>query len=220
MATYKLSNYINKLEALYSTAREDYNKATKALAELEKSHKEKLASGELNAVGQQRERERYETKKREYTEAITAARETFTTGAAEVRQTVDTLFRGLYRPDTKSMDLQAVEMIKSGMLSQPELLEMAASYKEQGNIAMYRFCGTFVDERYSPEAKSLAAAAKMPLQRVDLQHIDSFTDMCLKGLRDDVVLADGIDKHHEEWYTGFIADTDNIAATVDTPWDK
>lgn len=220
MAQYKLTTYIARLESLYSKAREDYNKAVKSLKELEDSHRQKMRSGELNAVGVQREGERYNTKKREYLDAIAAARDTFTTGAAEVRQTVDTLFSGLYRVDPASMDLKAVEILKSGMLTQPELLEMAAKYKEQGNLAMYRYCGTFADEKYSPETYSLAGAAKMALQRTDLQQIDSFIDMSLKGLRDDTVLADGIDKHHEEWLQGYLQAAEEITATVDTPWDN
>lgn len=220
MAQYKLTTYIERLESLYKKAREDYNKAIKSLNELEDSHRKKISSGELNAVGVQREGELYNTKKREYLDAIAAARDTFTTGAAEIRQAVDTLFRDLYRVDPASIDLKAVEILKSGMLTQTELLEMATNYKEQGNLAMYRYCGTFADEKYSPETRSLAGAAKMALQRTDLQQIDSFIDMCLKGLRDDVDLADGIDKHHEEWLQSYLQEAEEITATVDTPWDN
>ena len=220
MAQYKLTTYIERLESLYKKAREDYNKAIKSLNELEDSHRKKISSGELNAIGVQKEGELYNTKKREYLDSIAAARDTFTTSAAEIRQAVDTLFSNLYRVDPASIDLKAVEILKSGMLTQTELLEMATKYKEQGNLAMYRYCGTFADEKYSPETRSLAGAAKMALQRTDLQQIDSFIDMCLKGLRDDVDLADGIDKHHEEWLQSYLQEAEEITATVDTPWDN
>ena len=220
--TYKLTSYINKIEALYSKAREDFNKATAELDKLEQSHRTKISSGELNAVGQQRENERYTARKKELLQTITAARDTFNTGAAEVRDSVDTLFRGLYRTDPESMDLKAVEMIKSGMLTEKELIEMALSYKESGNLAMYRYCGTQlkVDAMTDPAIRAIATDAHRALEREDLQTIDTFTDVCLKGLRDDIILANGIDNRHEEFYTSSYNAAENITATVETPWDN
>ena len=220
--TYKLTSYINKIEALYGKAREDFNKATTELAQLEESHRKKVGSGELNAKGLQRENERYTSKKKELLQTITDARDTFSKGAAEVRDSVDVLFRNNYRTNPESMDLKAVEMIKSGMLTERELLEMAAAYKESGNLAMYRYCGTQlkVDANTDPTVKEIARDAHRALEREDLQTVDTFTDICLKGLRDDVVLANGIDRRHEEFYGNLYNAAENITATVDTPWDN
>lgn len=218
--TYALTSYINKIEALYSTAREDFNKAVAELNKLEDSHRAKLNSRELNAVGVQRENERYNSKKKELLQTIADARETFTRGAAEVRDSVNVLFRGKYRTDPESMDLKAVEMIKSGMLTQGELIEMATAYKEQGNLAMYRYCGTQIktDGLTDPAIRAIATDAHRALQREDLQTVDTFTDVCLKGLRDDISLANGIDRRHEEFYTSCYTAAQDITATVDTPW--
>lgn len=217
--TYKLTSYINKIEALYGKAREDFNKATTELAQLEESHKKKVGSGELNAKGLQRENERYTSKRKELLQTIADARDTFSKGAAEVRDSVDVLFRNTYRTNPESMDLKAVEMIKSGMLTERELLEMAAAYKESGNLAMYRFCGTRLDRNDTdPTIRAVAQDAHRALERTDLQTVDSFTDICLKGLRDDVALANGIDRMHEEFYGDIYRAAEDITATVDTPW--
>lgn len=217
--TYKLTSYINKIEALYGKAREDFNKATTELAQLEESHKKKVGSGELNAKGLQRENERYTSKRKELLQTIADARDTFSKGAAEVRDSVDVLFRNTYRTNPESMDLKAVEMIKSGMLTERELLEMAAAYKESGNLAMYRFCGTRLDRNDTdPTIRAVAQDAHRALERTDLQTVDSFTDICLKGLRDDVALANGIDRRHEEFYGDIYRAAEDITATVDTPW--
>ena len=217
--TYKLTSFINKIEALYGKAREDFNKATAELAQLEESHKKKVGSGELNAKGLQRENERYTSKKKELLQTITDARDTFSKGAAEVRDSVDVLFRNTYRTNPESMDLKAVEMIKSGMLTERELLEMAAAYKESGNLAMYRYCGTRLDRNDTdPTIRAIAQDAHRALEREDLQTVDTFTDICLKGLRDDISLANGIDRRHEEFYGDIYNAAENITATVDTPW--
>lgn len=218
--TYKLTSYINKIEALYGKAREDFNKATTELAQLEESHKKKVGSGELNAKGLQRENERYTSKRKELLQTIADARDTFSKGAAEVRDSVDVLFRNTYRTNPESMDLKAVEMIKSGMLTEKELIEMALSYKESGNLAMYRYCGTQlkVDTMTDPAIRAIATDAHRALEREDLQTVDTFTDICLKGLRDDVALANGIDRRHEEFYGDIYRAAEDITATVDTPW--
>jgi hypothetical protein len=217
--TYKLTSYINKIEALYGKAREDFNKATTELAQLEESHRKKVGSGELNAKGLQRENERYTSKRKELLQTIADARDTFSKGAAEVRDSVDVLFRNTYRTNPESMDLKAVEMIKSGMLTERELLEMAAAYKESGNLAMYRFCGTRLDRNDTdPTIRAVAQDAHRALEREDLQTVDTFTDICLKGLRDDVALANGIDRSHEEFYGDIYRAAEDITATVDTPW--
>lgn len=217
--TYKLTSYINKIEALYGKAREDFNKATAELAQLEESHKKKVGSGELNAKGLQRENERYTSKRKELLQTIADARDTFSKGAAEVRDSVDVLFRNTYRTNPESMDLKAVEMIKSGMLTERELLEMAAAYKESGNLAMYRYCGTRLNTNDTdPTIRAIAQDAHRALEREDLQTVDTFTDICLKGLRDDVALANGIDRRHEEFYGDIYNAAENITATVDTPW--
>ena len=217
--TYKLTSFINKIEALYGKAREDFNKATAELAQLEESHKKKVGSGELNAKGLQRENERYTSKRKELLQTIADARDTFSKGAAEVRDSVDVLFRNTYRTNPESMDLKAVEMIKSGMLTERELLEMAAAYKESGNLAMYRYCGTRLDRNDTdPTIRAIAQDAHRALEREDLQTVDTFTDICLKGLRDDISLANGIDRRHEEFYGDIYNAAENITATVDTPW--
>lgn len=217
--TYKLTSYINKIEALYGKAREDFNKATTELAQLEEAHRKKVGSGELNAKGLQRENERYTSKRKELLQTIADARDTFSKGAAEVRDSVDVLFRNTYRTNPESMDLKAVEMIKSGMLTERELLEMAAAYKESGNLAMYRYCGTRLNANDTdPTIRAIAQDAHRALEREDLQTVDTFTDICLKGLRDDVALANGIDRRHEEFYGDIYRAAEDITATVDTPW--
>ena len=218
--TYTLTSYINKIEALYGKAREDFNKATAELEKLEESHRAKLNSRELNATGVQRENERYTARKKELLQTIADARDTFSKGAAEVRDSVNVLFRNTYRTNPESMDLKAVEMIKSGMLTEKELIEMALSYKESGNLAMYRYCGTQlkVDTMTDPAIRAIATDAHRALEREDLQTVDTFTDICLKGLRDDISLANGIDRRHEEFYGDIYRAAENITATVDTPW--
>ena len=219
--TYKLTNYINRIESCYSKAREDYNKAVDMMNRNEENHKRAISNGELSAKGIQNEQKRYHETKKKLLQQIAEIREGFTKRASEIRNSVNTLFRNNYRVTSNDIDLKAVEMLKRGMLTDTELLEMADIYKEQGNLSMYRYCGTFADaDSPNPDVKRLAGDAKRIQTRTDLEVIDSFTDVCLKGLRDDTLLANGIDNRHEEFYCNSYSIAEDITATVTTPWDS
>lgn len=217
---YKLSTYINKIEALYGKAREEYNKAVGELAKLEDNHDAKMKSGELNSVGTQRENERYSSKKKELLQTIAEIRGDFSDAVNDIRNSVDVLFRNNYCVNTEDVDLQGVQVLKSGMLTDKELIEMANRYKQAGNLTMYRLCGTFADSNdMNLDLRHLAVDAKRMRERTDLETINAFEDACLKGLRDDVMLANGIDNRHEEFYIDFYKAAENITAEIQTPWD-
>lgn len=221
LKTRKLTDYIDKVEKAYIGARKDYSKAVEELARLEENHKAKMSSGELNAKGVQRENERYTSKRKELLQAIADARDTFSTSAAEIRGSVDTVFRDLFCVNPKTMDVAACELIRSGALTEGELVEMANGYREQGNISMFRFVGSQIDgdKAQTPAARKIAFDSHKPLARTDLELLDAFTDICLKGLRNDISLANGIDRRHEEFYEACYTDAEDISIDVETPWE-
>lgn len=218
-SVYKLSAYINQIEALYGKAREEYNKAVEELQKLEENHKNKMASGELSNTGRVRENERYSAKKNELLQTIAKVRGNFSDAVNDIRNSVDALFRNNYCVNTEDIDLKGVQVLKSGMLTDVELLEMANRYKQTGNLTMYRLCGTFADSNdMNQNLRHLAVDAKRMRERTDLETINAFEDVCLKGLRDDVMLANGIDNRHEEFYVNFYKAAENITAEIETPW--
>ena len=221
LKTRKLTNFIDEVEKSYVAARSSYKKAVEGLAKLEENHKAKMSSGELNAKGVQRENERYTSKRKELLQAIADARDTFSASAAEIRGSVDTVFRDLFCVNPKTMDVAACELIRSGALTEGELVEMANGYREQGNISMFRFVGAQIDsdKAQTPAARKIAFDSRKPLEREDLKLFDDFTDICLRGLRGDVALADGIDRRHGEFYEACYTDAEDISVDVETPWE-
>lgn len=220
--TRKLTDYIDKVEAAYKEARKAYDEAVKSLDDLEKRHRTKMKMGLLNEKGLKRENDYYYEEKHRLVQSIKNARDSFSASAADIRERVDVTFRDLYCVNPSSMDMQAVEMIRSGMLTERELVEMGMKYKEAGNLAMYRFCGTrFKDGEKSadPAVRQLAIDAHRALRRDDLAVVDSFTNICLRGLRDDIPLANGIDKRHADFYSACHDDAEGISIDVDTPWE-
>lgn len=217
--TYKLSEFINKLESFYGKARTDYEEAAAMLSLLDADHKKLVDSKELNLVGIQRENERYNKKRKEILNKIRTARDTFSYNAGEIRQSVESFFKSNYAVDPNDVDLKACELLKSGMLTDNELLEMAGRYKKDNNMAMYRYCGTFANENDSdPNIRHLALDSKRTMQREDLMLVDSFTDACLKGLRDDITLSNGVDSRHEDFFEAALSSSKDITTTVTVPW--
>ena len=217
---YSLTSYINKMESLYSKAREDYVRVANEFSRNEERHKKALNSGELSSKGIENENDRYYFLKKTLQQRMADIRADFQKGAGEIRNNVDSLFKKNYRVNSDDIDLKAIEILKSGMLSDAELLEMAYNYKEQGNLAMFKYCGTIADkDKMNPAMKQLAGEARLILQRADLSVVDSFTEICLKGLRDDVLLANGIDERHDELCQELYSEANGITTTVTTPWD-
>ena len=220
MGTYRLTSYINKLEKHYEEAREKYNLSVNELSKLEESHKQKINSGELSAVGIKHEYQQYTEKKNKLMHDISEAREAFNKSAESVRNSVNVIFRDLYCVKPESVDLQGVELIKSGILTETEILELANRYKEQGNLTMYRYCGTLFDTNdRDANIRHLANEARRMRTRTDLQIIDEFIDVCQKGIRDDVSLSNGIDRRHPDFYANAYAKASSINCEVSTPWE-
>lgn len=220
--TFELREYINKIEKSYIKARKEFEGNAEELDSLEISHKERINSGELSSSGQRNEYERYGEKKRELLKNFEGIRTRFADNVQEIRKSVQTLFRNKYCVNPEDLDLKAVELLKRDMLTASEILEIALNYKDQGNLAMYRYCGTFInpDEYHDGSMKRLGLDAKRALQRDDLELIDSFTDVCLKGLRDDVSLSNGINSKHDEFYNSILESSEDISISIDTPWES
>lgn len=216
--TIRLTTYINELEALYTTARADYEENAARIEYLEKEHRQKLESNELNAVGIARENERYQNKKSEYKQKIIDARKTFEEKAAETRRSVASVFKDNYCLNADDLDLKTVELLKRGLLTDKELFEMANDYKKAGNITMYRYCGSFAKKNDNdPAMKHLALDARRNPQRDDLMIVDEFTDCCLRGLRDDIMLSNGVHNRHDEFFANSYTAAKNVSKSFNSP---
>lgn len=196
----KLSTYIYEIEEKYTKARNEFSEVAKQIDQLDLNHRANIRSGNLNDKGIKREFANYNKSKRELQAKIRSIRNTFSVEIEEIRTRVDNVFKDLFKVNPEELDLRAVEILKSGMLTDSELVEMANDYKADGNLAMYRYCGTFADiNSRDKDLRQLAVDSKKPTKREDLSIIDSFSESCSLALRDDVALSNGIDRHHDEF---------------------
>ena len=219
--TIKLTKYINEIENLYTEARADYEESVARLEYLEKEHRQKLNNNELNAVGIKRENERYANKKKELQQAIATVRNTFADKAEEIKSRVASVFKDNYCLNADDLNLKAVELLKRGLLTDKELFEMAMHYKSIGNVTMYRYVGSFANKKDNdPNMKHIALDSKRSMRRDDLMIVDSFTDCCLRGLRDDVGLSNGVHRHHDEFFASSYSDAKSISTTFNSPIKK
>lgn len=208
----KLSKYIDDLERVYQAKRADYEKARADLQTLEAQHKSRLQSGELSAAGKAAESVRYTEQRGQCIARLQKSGAEFRAAAAEVRSSADKSFSGLYLPQPAAVDMGAVELLKSGMLTKSELLQMAEGYKAAGNQTMYRMIGRYVPEQLQsdPEMHVLVSQSQWAAAREDLQLIDTYTQLCSLALRDDPVLADGQAAQHTSYYNDIWTAADRI----------
>lgn len=208
----KLSKYIDDLERVYQAKRTDYEKAREELQALEAQHKSRLQSGELSAAGKAAESVRYTEQRGQCVARLQKSGAEFRAAAAEVRSSADKSFSELYLPQPAAVDMGAVELLKSGMLTKSELLQMAEGYKAAGNQTMYRMIGRYVPEQLQsdPEMHVLVSQSQWAAVREDLQLIDTYTQLCSLALRDDPVLADGQAAQHTSYYNDTWTAADKI----------
>lgn len=208
----KLSKYIDDLERVYQAKRTDYEKAREELQALEAQHKSRLQSGELSAAGKAAESVRYTEQRGQCVARLQKSGAEFRAAAAEVRASADKSFSRLYLPQPAAVDMGAVELLKSGMLTKSELLQMAEGYKAAGNQTMYRMIGRYVPEQLQsdPEMHVLVSQSQWAAAREDLQLIDTYIQLCSLALRDDPVLADGQAAEHTSYYNDTWTAADKI----------
>lgn len=172
MARITLESYLNQIKSIYLEATrkvagdyEEYRKLGEEKAKVQTSKDYTRAGKEkrINQISAQMSK----LKKEMEDTRLEANRE-----AGKIRETVDSLFSGYFRPNPADVDMQAVKLIELGALTGNELLKMA----EGAPLAMRRIIGTQLEKMngYGKEARALLA-------HVDGAHLRAVDALCSTG---------------------------------------
>ena len=218
--TYRLRDYIDKIERKYINSRADYDATAKELQALNELHREYSASNEYSPESKRKERERYDIRYKELKDTLESIARDFRDYSNQVYRESDAIFDTKYEMNPVNIDDNFIRYLSLGTITERKLLEFAKRYKTDNNITMYRICGEYAEKNLpeSPDIRKMISDVALNTARIDHSIMDSYIDICLKGLRDDINLDNGINDRHLDLVKGLQNDADKITCDIEVPW--
>lgn len=227
MGRIKLSTYLNKIEAKYIKAREDWEKTQNELIQ-EEERFNNIKWSNYSPQGRQEESTKHQEKKKALREKFEEIRKTFSEDVEKIKESSDKVFSKLYKHTPGEVDMNGVALLNNSSLSPVELLELAESYRNSGNYTMYFMVADrmksdksldSMDEAEKTARAYYEEARRQRKKRTDHELLEGFRDICLKALREERGVSDGIHRHHEEFYQEYKNSSDRVEVVSDSPWD-
>lgn len=196
-----LRYYLEEIREIYNEARGEYVKIIGRRDADEHQYKRLLENKELNAKGVERVeaalKEIAVKYDREYEELMQKTEAAF----GRIRNAVDVTFRDLYRINPDKIDTNALELLKSGIMTNNEMAEFARGFGN--NPTMRRMIGKYISERVekdpaNDELRMLLAKCSMVDGSPHLDAVDALIGWSRSGLRADRMLADRIAEVYDQ----------------------
>lgn len=228
MSKIKLTNYLNRVEAKYIKAREDWEKVQKELSQ-ENENFNNINWMNYSNQGRQEESMKHEEKKRELQTKLEKIRTDFIEAVEGIRKDSDKIFNRVFQYTASDVDQNGVSILQNSSMSPSELMEFAESYRQNGNYTMYFMIAEKLKsdkkdhEMNESERKAKAYYQKAKSrreEREDHELIEGFKEICLKSLRDEDYLSNGVHKIHSEFYEDYKTETEKIEADSFSPWES
>lgn len=220
MAKAKLSNYIKQIEKKYSKAREEYNKV---VADLEKSEKayNAIDKSMFTTAGMNAETQKYLDKKKSAIDKITKIRGEFLQECDAIKNSSDAVFDRKYGFIPQDIDANGLAILEKGNPTPQEIMRLGDRYKKQGNNTMLFMCAEKVKniEREDIKAWYSNAVKDRLSPRPDHDCINGFIEICVAGLRDDVLLSNGVNNRHDEFLQEHLNASDAIEVDISNPFE-
>ena len=222
----KLSSYLNKIEAKYIEARETWEKIQKKLHDEDERYNN-IEWIKYSLEGKTAERNNHEETKSGIYKELEALREGFIKSAESIEAASDEIFDRKYQYKTGEIDLKGATLLQTGALKTDEIINIATDYLNSGNYTMYFMCADKLKQDKPLEqlsgaeerAESFYNTAQKMKEREDHALLEGFTDVCLKSLRNEDYLSDGIHKMHNEFYERYKNSAEEIEVKTESPWD-
>ena len=224
----KLSNYLDKVEEKYIKARSEWSSLQKELkAEDDRFNNIKWAN--LSQQGRFEESENHKKNRREILAKLDKLRADFKKSADDIQTDSDKVFNRMYQFTAGDVDPNGVAILQNGALKDSELMQLAETYRKQGNYTMYFM---FADKlkkdkdhiKMTDSEKRAQAyyenAQKRRDTREDHDVLEAFRDVCLYGLRDEDYLSNGVHNEHDGFYQKHRGIAEGIETDVSVPWKE
>ena len=225
-----LTNYLKKIEEEYGKARKEFNALADKLAD-EETRYNSLNWINYSPEGKTNEHNKYEETKKAIQSEILAVRDNFSKAVDRIRMDADKVFDRRFNYTSDDVDMKGIELLKS-KIGVDGIIKVAEEYKNKGNMTMYFICADKLQDVEIPpmaistnpgapnnRAKAYYERVQVDKKRVDHDVLDGFIGICLAGLRENISLANGVDKIHADEYTRYEKAADSIIVKASTPWD-
>lgn len=117
-----------------------------------------------------------------------------------ISQKADKIFSNHYRPHASQIDLQAVELLKSGVLTDSELTYLAKDYKD--NFAMSKVLLPYIQKAAEKNPEMRKTSGEILLRTKPFNaHTEAINAVCEWGnrqMQDDFKLSKTMQKHFDE----------------------
>lgn len=178
----KLVDYMKKVEKIYRDAAPSYIENVNKAKAIREAIYAVWNDCTLTTDGKQKKIAKLQEQERTIKAEMAAIAATAKEKALEVRQSVSVRFKGFYEVSPDAIDTNALELLKSGILRDYELVKLADSYT--GNITMQRIIGKYLQERPDRNLQQMGRVLQADSQNLHLKCIDSVInagDYCLGG---------------------------------------
>lgn len=215
--TIYLRTYLEEIRGSYEEARKEYVKIFEEADLISAKWNKARASKDLSLQGRNRAQQEYLTasaeNKRKLETLISSTKKAFT----EIRNKIDADFAVKFKVNSKSLDMPTLELLKSGILNDSELTELANKFSD--NITMQRMIGKYARERAEKEPSnkemlSLAISLENKENAPHLEAADTLIYWAESGLREDKITSDGINAVFDDNADRIIDEAGSISAEI------
>ena len=177
-----LKDYMRKTERIYKELAPEYIKSVKEEQKAREQIYQTRSSRDLTPEGKQKRIAALQELCNEHKANMAALAKTAKERALEVRKEVEKRFYNRYHATPAALDMQTLELLKSGILSDSELLHLAETF--DGNSTMQRICGKYMEQSSNRNTQTLGRALQMNASDPHLRCIDSIIEVgthCMGG---------------------------------------
>lgn len=211
MTTY-LKIYLDEIRRNYNSARVKYTELQDELKAANDLLQNSLRDTRLSAKGKDEARVKYSGEinrlKREIEQLIKDTQKSF----ADTRSRADAVFGDKYRATPDKLDANALELLKSGVLTDAEIKNMAQKYSE--NATMCRLISKYAQERADKNHDREMQLLAISLKRITPKHLEGIDALILcaeNGLRLDRVAAESGAKIYDKFADRIFSEYGNIS---------
>lgn len=166
----KLTAYMKQIERIYKEAAPEFIKLVNKDKQAQQDIQNARNSRDLTPEGKQKRIAALDAYRKELKGEMDKLAAAANEQALSVRKTVEQNFYGKYHATADAMDMQAMELLKSGILTDSELRTLAGRFN--GNATMQRICGKYMEQSQNAETARLGRALQFSLDDPHLQAVD------------------------------------------------
>lgn len=163
-----VKGYLREIKRIYQESSDQVEKKYNELVRLDGEYKEVQDSRDYTNEGRQKKLAAIDAKRDALKRDLAALRDQTNNEARKVRDIVERTFYSYYNASPEDVDLKLMELIRSGVLSDRELIH----YGERTNTTMKRIIGKELETRKSDEARQAAAVFQFQSGDPHLSAID------------------------------------------------